>query len=310
MSTPYSYRQYAGNGSTTTFSVPFPYLLKAHVKVYLNYDLLDGTFSSQLQEGTGYSWTNGSQIQLTTAPATGAVLTVLRDTPDGTLLVLWQDGSNLVADDLQTSDLQNLYVVQEATDRSQVAVDAAVAAANTANSALAAVSNQLQFVLVANVAAIPSSPSNGDFIEVADSTGIEAFSPLTGKPPGFVGDPGLAVRMGYSSSTASWSWLNYYPVDADARYLKRTGGTMTGAILGDNSTSASSPGYAFDGDTDTGLYRPGANELGLAVGGQNAMSIDASKNVTFPGDVTIQGSIIGSLAGGVGVKLGLVLALS
>lgn len=313
---PFSYAQYTGNGSTTTFSVPFPYILKTHVALYTGYDLLNGTFSTELTEGTDYSWTSGTQVQTSSALAAGVVLTVLRTTPGGSLLVPWQDGSNLVADDLVTSDLQNLYVVQESTDRSQIAVDAAIAAANTASSALAAVSNQLQFALVADVAAIPASPANGDYIEVADSTGIEAFSPLTGKPPGFVGDTGLAVRMGYSSNTSSWSWLNYYPTDADQRYLKRAGGTMTGAILGDNSTAAGTPGYAFDGDSDTGLYHPGANELGIAVGGANAVSIDAARNVTMAndqtvqGDLTVQGVISGTLAGGVGVQLGLVVALS
>jgi len=143
--TPFSYRQYAGNGSTTTFSVPFPYLLKAHVKVYLGFNILDGTFSTELADGVGFSWTSSSQIQAATAPAAGQVLTVIRQTPNATRLVDWQDGSNLIADDLDTADLQNLYVVQEQQDRndsgiiqSTNAINAATAAVATANTAAAA----------------------------------------------------------------------------------------------------------------------------------------------------------------------------
>lgn len=307
---PFSYAQYTGNGSTTTFSVPFPYILKTHVALYTGYDLLNSTFTSQLTEGTDYTWSSDTQVQTTAAVQSGVVLTILRTTPGGSLLVPWQDGSNLIADDLVTSDLQNLFVVQESTDRSQIAVDAAINASSLANSALSAVANQLQFVLVADVASIPANPQNGDYIEVANSTGIEAFSPLTGKPASFVGDAGLAVRMGYSAAGASWSWLSYYPTEADTRYLKRVGGTMTGPILGDNSSSPSTPGYAFDGDPDTGMFTPGTNELGLAVGGQIAVSIDSARNMTIPKDLTVQGVINGAFAGQVGVQLGLVIALS
>ena len=72
--------------------------------------------------------------------------------------------------------------------------------------------------------------------------------------------------------------------------LPKAGGTMTGQILGDDSTSASTPGYAFDGDPDTGLLRTGANELGLVTGGTSRLTIDASGNVVIPGNFTVQGT--------------------
>ena len=141
---PFSYAQYAGNGTTTTFSVPFPYLLKAHVKVYIGYNLVDGTFTSELADGVGFNWTSGTQIQATAAPAIGQTLTVIRKTPDTTQVVQWQDGSNLIADDLNTSDLQNLYVVQEQQDRNDAGINAAAAsaAAAAAQAAASAVSAQ------------------------------------------------------------------------------------------------------------------------------------------------------------------------
>jgi hypothetical protein len=175
---PLSYAQYTGNGSTTTFSVPFPYLLKAHVKLYTGYNVLDGTFTSQLVDGVGYTWTSGTQVQTTAAPAAGVVLTIIRDTPDGVLLSPWQDGSNLVADDLTTSDLQNLYVVQEQQDvvtlssalsvtagaNAATALSTANAASTTANgiagTANTALSNANAAVSTANAASSTANAAN------------------------------------------------------------------------------------------------------------------------------------------------------
>ena len=133
--TPYSYRQYTGNGSTTSFAVPFPYLLKTHVRVYLGFNLLDGTYTLELAETSGYTWTSGTAIQTVAAPAAGQILTVIRQTPSSQQLVEWQDGSTLISTDLNTSDLQNLYVVQEQQDRTDAGIAQSTAAINTANAA-------------------------------------------------------------------------------------------------------------------------------------------------------------------------------
>jgi hypothetical protein len=133
---PYSYRQYAGNGAAKDFSVPFPYLEKAHVHVYLGFNLLDGTFTSELAETSGFTWTSGTVVRTVTAPATGTTLTVIRQTPNGQQLVEWVDGSNLISADLNTSDKQNLYVVQEQQDRNDGGISQSTAAINAANAAV------------------------------------------------------------------------------------------------------------------------------------------------------------------------------
>lgn len=285
--TQYAYRQYAGNGSLTTFSVPFPYLLKAHVKVYTGYDLATGTYTSLLVDGTNYSWTSSTQIQTTTAPAAGVTLTVIRQTPSTTQLVQWQDGANLIASDIDTADKQNLYVVQEQQDKNEAAVAIAQAAQSTANSAASAVGSAGIFVPVANVAAIPASPSSNQATQVNNATGIESFSPLTGLPVGFVGDSGLGVRIVYNATSSSWIWYGYFASDSDSRYAKLGGATFTGAVLGSTATSAAAPNFAFAGDTDTGLVRLGANELGLVTGGSLRLSFDSGGNAAFTGPVTI-----------------------
>lgn len=134
---PFSYAQYAGNGSTTTFSVPFPYLLKAHVKLYTGFNILSGAYTTLLVDGVDYTWSSTTQVQTTVAPANGVTLTVLRDTPDSSQLVPWQDGSNLVADDMNIADQQNLYVVQEQQDRNDAGITQSTTAIATANTAVA-----------------------------------------------------------------------------------------------------------------------------------------------------------------------------
>lgn len=52
--------------------------------------------------------------------------------------------------------------------------------------------------------------------------------------------------------------------------LSRAGGTLTGvlaAVLG----TAALPGIAFSGDTDTGIYSPGANQIAMTAGGVEAL---------------------------------------
>jgi hypothetical protein len=92
------------------------------------------------------------------------------------------------------------------------------------------VSNSINYTLVANVAGIPATPANDTYVEVGNSTGIENFTPLAGKPAGFVGDSGLSVRMRYTTAGATWNWQNYYPNNAETRYLKLAGGTLTGPL--------------------------------------------------------------------------------
>lgn len=113
---PYSYAQYTGNGSTTTFSVPFPYLLRSHVKLYYGLNFTTGGYSSLLVDGTNYSWASGTVVQLTAAPPAGTVLTIRRETPLAQQLVDWSDGSALTASLLDMADKQCFYTAQEVLD--------------------------------------------------------------------------------------------------------------------------------------------------------------------------------------------------
>jgi hypothetical protein len=173
----------------------------------------------------------------------------------------------------------------------QDVVDDATNAVSIANQALAIVAGTVQFQGIANVAAIPASPDDLDGVQILDSTGIESFTPLSGLPGGFVGSSALFVRLQYDEGGSTWEYAGYGANDPDVRYLKREGGTMTGAILGDNSTSASTPGYGFDGDANTGLGRPGADELALITGGTARVTMDSAGAVAIPGSLAVTGAL-------------------
>ena len=111
-----------------------------------------------------------------------------------------------------------------ATDASNAVTTANTASTNasnavtTANAASAAVSAAYLFAEIANVAAIPSNPSNNDAVRVVDSTSIETTNTVQGVPTGFVGDSGIFVDILYSSSAQKWNFVNYNANDPDDRY--------------------------------------------------------------------------------------------
>lgn len=94
-------------GATATYSVPFPYLDKAHAKIYRDATLL--------VNGVDYTWPTSSSVLLSEGiPAVGVVITRQRVTPVGQLTVFAP--GNLGSDELNKGDLQSLYVAEEAWD--------------------------------------------------------------------------------------------------------------------------------------------------------------------------------------------------
>ena len=73
--------------------------------------------------------------------------------------------------------------------------------------------------------------------------------------------------------------------------LPVAGGTMTGQILGDDASGAASPAYAFDQDSDTGMFRSGANTIGFATSGTARVSVsDAGLDVVNGLPIRLQDS--------------------
>ena len=117
------------------------------------------------------------------------------------------------------------------------AIDIANDASSVANAAQSAVANAVIYAPIANVASIPGSPSDGDYIEVIDSTGVESFTPLTGLPSGFIGATGLTVRLRYLNSNSSWNWQMYFASDPEVRYYPTTSGATNASNIATNVTN-------------------------------------------------------------------------
>lgn len=100
----YARSAFPGNGTNRLFNVNFPYISQAHVEVFV--DSVEQDFT----------WINATTVELATAPTSGAVVIVRRNTPKDARLVDWTDGSNLREADLDLADLQSLYIAQEAFD--------------------------------------------------------------------------------------------------------------------------------------------------------------------------------------------------
>ena len=102
-------------------------------------------------------------------------------------------------------------------------------------------------------------------------------SPATG------GSTGHAVGEQWLDNTGGTYVLKIWDGTAwrseSGTFVDVSGDTMTGALLLDNAASASAPDLSFDGDANTGLYSPGADQLALATNGTGRLFVDASGNV-------------------------------
>ena len=80
-----------------------------------------------------------------------------------------------------------------------------------------------------------------------------------------------------NSAAASATFFEVGNLDeANLGLLSRSGGTMTGQLLADDASGAGSPALSFDGDTDTGMFRSGANIIGFSTSGTTRVSISDS----------------------------------
>lgn len=98
---------YPGDGVTRQFTVPFDYLNRTFVRVYVN-----GTEETQ---GTTWSFITPTVIERSAAPLAGETLTIRRVTSTNRI-VDFKDASVLRSLDLNTSQIQVLHIAEEAKD--------------------------------------------------------------------------------------------------------------------------------------------------------------------------------------------------
>jgi hypothetical protein len=82
-------------------------------------------------------------------------------------------------------------------------------------------------------------------------------------------------------NAANSAWVTIGTLaSANLGLLPLAGGTMTG-VLAVTAGTAALPGIAVSGDTNTGIYSPGADQIGIATGGTSRIVVDASGNVNI-----------------------------
>ena len=107
----FSYHNYTGDNSTTTFSIPFTYTNTSEISV-----TVDGVAE------TGLTFPSSSEVTLTSAPASGTLVQVRRTTTLTSRAIDFASGSVLTEEDLDNSNIQVFHAAQEANDKANDAI--------------------------------------------------------------------------------------------------------------------------------------------------------------------------------------------
>jgi hypothetical protein len=107
----FSYYDYTGDGVTDTFTITFTYQSTAEISV-----TVDGVAE------TGLTFPSSTTVQLTSAPATDALVRVKRTTDLTARSVDFASGSVLTEEDLDNSNIQVFHAAQEAVDTATDAI--------------------------------------------------------------------------------------------------------------------------------------------------------------------------------------------
>jgi hypothetical protein len=100
-----SYVARVSDGVTQQFDLPFGYLSRQHVFVFVE-DAL-----------RAFKWISGSRVELLAPALPGEIIKIRRLTERAARVTNYVDGQTLLAGDLNDGDLQNFYIMQELIDQ-------------------------------------------------------------------------------------------------------------------------------------------------------------------------------------------------
>tara|TARA_Y100001937_G_scaffold69057_1_gene94288 strand:- start:496 stop:1614 length:1119 start_codon:yes stop_codon:yes gene_type:complete len=125
-----------------------------------------------------------------------------------------------------------------------------------------------------------------DAIKTLNSGGTDPTNPEAFMPYVDTGDNNnLKLRNASNNGFTTVGSVN----ETNLGLLPRSGGTMTGQILGDDGSVAGSPAFSFNGDADTGMFQSGANNIGFSTAGVERVVIDStSLSVRNQGRITFR----------------------
>lgn len=167
---PYAIDTVNGDGSKVEFDVTFDFISRDDVRV--TRIATDGVrqlltvIASGSPTGDEFVWESNDRIKVGTAPAVGEKLETKRDTPEDQQVVKWADGSYIISEDLNTSDLQLLYLIQELSDAVEIIGESTLVYRGAVD---LTVDNQ------------PPDPQNGDFyINIGAGTVLPSWAGIAG----------------------------------------------------------------------------------------------------------------------------------
>ncbi|MEP3373565.1 beta strand repeat-containing protein [Maribacter dokdonensis] len=176
------------------------------------------------------------------------------------------------------TDIDNLEAEQTTQNNSISSNSAAIAAHNTADEDLSATNEtntSFSTVDVAGTDYLRISDSNGDLdVPLSDlshtgTTGSVFFAGADGTPTENNG------QLFWNSSSNSLGVGTSSPTNK----LHVSGAIRSQGILNSNGTE-NEPAYRFNDDTNTGMFRPAADEIAFTVGGIEAMKIEETSSDT------------------------------
>ena len=119
----------------------------------------------------------------------------------------------------------------------------------------------------------------GDDVTIANNKQI--LGAADGVAYSFTGDTDTGIQSG-GTNTIQITTAGSKAMDFDGNQLA----TFTGVVSGKADATAGAPAYTFTGDTNTGIYRGGADQLQLATGGAERIQVNNNSSI-FYSDVTM-----------------------
>ena len=149
---------YTGDGSTTDYTLTFPYRAVADVRVSLD-DV--GT--------TAFSLINATTLRFNSAPGNGVAIRIYRVTDDSNNKIVFSSGSSIKADDLNDAVNRNLYISQETTNNLANVTAGAVSDGSLTTAKLADASITTAKIAPSAVTTPKITDANVTTVKIADS---------------------------------------------------------------------------------------------------------------------------------------------